>query len=263
MVWKYAHGLDSMSRQNSLAFQLVIIFKAQTKKPIAAMQTIDDTTASINQSAMQIVCGNYDQSINELITVISTIKNVLSEALETKVATALSQQEGYLQVEFLKTSPSSNLFQEVNHRRMPIFRKPIVARCSSSTGSRRFECLSFVAMYNLALTYHLQFEDNDDTTNVQNLHKAHYLYEYAYGILKSQEVEVSTLHLMALTNNLATVHRALGDEEKADLCLQQLLSLLMYVIDCGHSHELEDSLDGFVETVLPLIISGADNAPAA
>jgi tetratricopeptide (TPR) repeat protein len=242
------------------------MIRFQTKKPFETMQTVDTTSRSVDQCAIQIACGNYDDSIKSLAASLSVIKEALNEGVWGKEAIhGPSQQNGYVGVEFLKlkTPFLLNCKRQVNHRRMPIFRQPVVAQWNSSVEGHRLGCLSFVALYNLALCYHLQYEDNDDTTNGQNLHKAQYLYEYAYDILKSQEIEISELHLMALANNLAAVHRALGDEEKTRLCLQQLLSLLMYAIDYGHTDQLEDSLDGFVETVLPLMISETETAPAA
>jgi len=230
------------------------------------MERVDTSCKSVNQCAIQIACGNYDDSIKSLAASLSVIKEALNEGVWGKEAIhGPSQQNGYVGVEFLKlkTPFLLNCKRQVNHRRMPIFRQPVVAQRSSSVGGRRFDCISFVAIYNLALSYHLQYEEGGDATNVQNLHKARCLYEYAYGILKTREVEISELHLMALANNLAAVHRALGDEEKTGLCLQQLLSLLMYAIDYGHTDQLEDSLDGFVESVLALMISETETAPAA
>ena len=75
-------------------------------------------------------------------------------------------------------------------------------------------------------------------------------------------VGVPVIHSMALVSNLGQIHHALGDHHKAEMCMQYLLSTMMYVIDCGKVDTLGNSMDGFFNMILPLI-SKDYPAPAA
>ena len=154
-----------------------------------------------------------------------------------------------------------------------IFREPIMVRGDHFRAPLDIhvcEELSYVAIYNLALSHHLksvEFEANGFShENLRRvyLHKALSLYEHSHQILMKQTINVGVpvIHSMALVSNLSQIHHALGDHSKAEMCMQYLLSTMMYVIDCGKVDSLGNSMDGFFNMILPLI-SGDDPAPAA
>lgn len=132
------------------------------------------------------------------------------------------------------------------------------------------EELSYVAIYNLALSHHLKSVELASNPAQQHarrvyLQKALSLYEHSHQILMKQQrinVGAPVIHSMALVSNLSQIHHALGDHAKAEMCKQYLLSTMMYVIDCGKVESLGNSLDGFFNIVQPLI-SGDVPAPAA
>ena len=88
--------------------------------------------------------------------------------------------------------------------------------------------------------------------------------QHSHQILMKQVIHVGVpvIHSMALVSNLGQIHHALGDHHKAEMCMQYLLSTLMYVIDCGKVDTLGNSMDGFFNMIRPLI-SQHDPAPAA
>jgi len=169
-----------------------------------------------------------------------------------------------------------------------IFQDPIMVRGDhfrASLDIQICEELSYVIIYNLALAHHLKSVElaaclscssssgsvltDRSTKQLQNLrrvylHKALSLYEHSHQILMKQSINIGVpvIHSMALVSNLSQIHHALGDHGKAEMCMQYLLSTIMYVIDCGNVDALGNSMDGFFNMILPLI-SGDVPAPAA
>ena len=154
-----------------------------------------------------------------------------------------------------------------------IFRDPIMVRghhFHAPLDIQVCEELSYVAIYNLALSHHLKSVELEgegySTKNLRRiyLHKALSLYEHSHQILMKQTINIGVpvIHSMALVSNLSQIHHSLGDHNKAEMCMQYLLSTMMYVIDCGKVDSLGNSMDGFFNMILPLI-SRDDPAPAA
>jgi len=168
------------------------------------------------------------------------------------------------------TTTSANCPQ--HQLQVSIFRDPIMVRgdhFKAPLDIQVCEELSYVAIYNLALSHHLKSVELASDPSKQNvrrvyLHKALSLYEHSHQILMKQTINVGVpvIHSMALVSNLSQIHHALGDHNKAEMCMQYLLSTMMYVIDCGKVDTLGNSMDGFFNMILPLI-SGDVPAPAA
>lgn len=168
-------------------------------------------------------------------------------------------------------SNSSAIYPQ-HQLQVSIFRDPIMVRgdhFSAPLDIQVCEELSYVAIYNLALSHHLKsVEIALDSSNMRlrrvYLHKALSLYEHSHQILMKQTINVGVpvIHSMALVSNLSQIHHALGDHNKAEMCMQYLLSTMMYVIDCGKVDTLGNSIEGFFNMIMPLI-SGDVPAPAA
>ncbi|OEU15967.1 hypothetical protein FRACYDRAFT_240664 [Fragilariopsis cylindrus CCMP1102] len=189
--------------------------------------------------------------------------------------------------------------QQQQHKlQVSIFRDPILVRGDhfhSPLDVEVCEQLSYVAIYNLALSHHLKSvqlsqeqeeEEEEEQRQLQlyttasssfsasrkkranenirriYLQKALSLYEHSHQILMKQTINVGVpvIHSMALVSNLGQIHHSLGDHHKAGMCMQYLLSTMMYVIDCGKVNTLGKSMDGFFNMILPLI---AKDDPAA
>jgi hypothetical protein len=143
-----------------------------------------------------------------------------------------------------------------------VFKEPIMIlpQPLDIPGYSYFVKLSFIQLYNLALSHHLCALQKPNQEPF--LRKALSLYELAYTIHVSEDVELSILQSMAIVNNLGFLHRRLDNEEKANQCFDNLLTTLMFVKDCGEQDNRQ-MLDGFLSNVMSLILSGHKSAAAA
>jgi tetratricopeptide (TPR) repeat protein len=120
--------------------------------------------------------------------------------------------------------------------------------------------ISLLMVFNLALAHHL---NGIQTSNCDHLEKALRLYECVYRISQEEEVGLSVLHAMALTNNLGHVHLVLRDTFKSQKCFEQLLATLIYFVEVsdGDSNEIK-SLMGFFSNATGFSMKKS-SAPAA
>jgi hypothetical protein len=124
------------------------------------------------------------------------------------------------------------------------------------------ETLSFVLLYNLALAYHLRGLTDRLSRNAY-LSTALTLYEHAHAMLTIDEgMDVSSLHIMAIASNLGHVHALLGHKRRANVCFQHLLSVILYVVDCGEGTSKELNLEGFFCNIMPIIATKVTAAAA-
>ena len=225
----------------------------------------------INDSALHIASGDYDKAIDTLTESLSSLKQALEEASD-ELRPSLSSG-GNMDLEFLEVPncPSSFVVHadekggdnNDDNNIMFVYQNPIVARWTIISIDH-YDQLSYAAMYNLALAYHLKYVDDDGDNNKDKsyLVKARCLYEYSHSALVNQNVGVPPIHLVALTNNLGHCNARLGNHEKADACLNHLLTTLMYLVERGDSNILGKSLDGFI-TMAYTVIAKSNPAPAA
>jgi hypothetical protein len=116
--------------------------------------------------------------------------------------------------------------------------------------------LSLIVILNLALAHHLKGlattcddndDDGDDEVDAALLKKALRLYELAYQLhidstsderyFHSETERIGTLvFTMIVSNNLGEIHRVARNDRKHKLCLQHLLSTIMYMVVEGRQH---------------------------
>ena len=130
-----------------------------------------------------------------------------------------------------------------------------------------WELLSYVVLYNMALTCHLKGMEEQGNPSIRNrfLLSSATLYKQARTILESRSgFEVSILHELAISSNLGHIYLTLGDEDEAKLYFEHLLSVILCVVDCGGDDTIADTtLDGFFYNITPLILSSCQSAAAA
>ncbi|KAL3917607.1 MAG: hypothetical protein SGILL_004634, partial [Bacillariaceae sp.] len=121
-----------------------------------------------------------------------------------------------------------------------VFCSPIELKTATAIPSLK---ISLFIIFNLALSHHLNGIRQSDR---EQLEKALRLYECVYRISHEEDVDLSVLHAMALTNNLGHVHLILKDTHKSQKCFEQLLATLIYFVEVsdGNTKEIE-SLKGF------------------
>lgn len=153
-----------------------------------------------------------------------------------------------------------------------VFCSPIVVDRDTIPEKQSFHyyvMLSYVLLYNLALTHHLSAINAKKSSNSKSvqkkLKKAVALYELAYQIQSNEGIQLSVLQTMAVVNNLGQIHALLGSMHKSQQCFESLLSAVMIVKDCGQHHEqldeldasmavLSNSMDGFLSNCLALML---------
>jgi tetratricopeptide (TPR) repeat protein len=137
-----------------------------------------------------------------------------------------------------------------------IHRKPIhVSPHCIKEGHFMGGTLSLIVIFNLALAHHLAAVRNNMCR--RRLQKAAKLYKLAYEAhLMEQEPmqQVNSLHFtMIIANNLGEIHRTVKNRSKHMMCLQLLLSTIMYLVDNKIPAESIE-LDGFFRNTSQLIL---------
>jgi hypothetical protein len=119
---------------------------------------------------------------------------------------------------------------------------------------------SFVLLYNLAPAHHM-WAVNEPKPN-KRLNKALQIYEIAYT-MQLQDLDLSVLQVMAISNNLGHIHTVLRDEEKSRKCFEHLLQSILL---CQYPQQEDNPavpLDGFLTNAMPFMLTGMASAPAA
>ena len=225
----------------------------------------------LNNAAVEsIEAKDYMTAITTLTKALKRVKLIMSgDAMVSENDTIDCENDmarPNFYCDFVCSRPSSSFqrtFENGGICSSSIFRNPIrLARHLPPVELQRCELLSYVILYNLALSYHLRaMDEEEESIRIACLEKALTLYEHAHHVLSSQEIDVSLLHTMAIASNLGHIHHVRGDERRAEMCFQHLLSTILYVVDCGEGGKIE-CLDGFFRNVMPLI-GQSTSAPAA
>lgn len=175
-----------------------------------------------------------------------------------------TEEEG-LSLAFLETSccegSSDGAMDYQQHQPSYVFCSPI--EISAEFSSLPTLKLSLLMVFNLALAHHLHGIHSSDYVQLE---KALRLYECVYRISHEEEVHLSVLHAMALTNNMGHVHLNLHDTHKSQKCFEQLLATLIYFVevsgDGDNSKKEMESLQGFFSNATGLSMPKG-SAPAA
>lgn len=84
---------------------------------------------------------------------------------------------------------------------------------------------------------------------------------------REDELKSATRFALALLNNCAQIHEALGQNDKAQIFQKRLLSFLLVIVDSGESiHDIigdDPAVDGYLKNVLAGTVFDRKTAPAA
>ncbi len=84
---------------------------------------------------------------------------------------------------------------------------------------------------------------------------------------REDELKSATRFALALLNNCAQIHEALGQNDKAQIFQKRLLSFLLVIVDSGESiHDIigdDPAVDGYLKNVLAGTVFDKKTAPAA
>jgi tetratricopeptide (TPR) repeat protein len=238
--------------------------------------SIASRTRSLNNEGIHYINeGRYGDALKVLSQGLRQMNRILST---NEVREKASTKVEFTEVPRYFASPVRSFFQLNKEFRSKshcsdlksfIFSSPIFLPTEDLSSKAFYQeyylHLSFILMYNLALTYHLCAIDGEICQ--RNLESAVALYELAYTIQKTEDLDVSVIQTMAIVNNLGQVHTALGNVDKSQYCYQHLLSTIMHLNESGaasdYAAEESLSLDGFVGNVLSLILTTPAATPAA
>lgn len=234
--------------------------------------TTQEATLLNNEGIRLINGGNYVDAMKSISRGLGIVKRsiVLLENSTLDSDSMDTEEDQCLIGQFFEITPrcQSSALKKLTHaakvEKPFIFSSPIYIPAASdeTVGQthRYLVTVSFIMLYNLALTHHLSAVDG--SLCMKTLRKALSLYELAYAIQSTEELELSVLQTMAIVNNIGQIHIALGQEKEAKSCFEHLLSTIMFVSDCGGIDSMEN-LDGFMCNVMSLIFKGSSAAPAA
>ena len=136
-----------------------------------------------------------------------------------------------------------------------VYQRPIrISPQSMLRGHSPGVTLSLIIIFNLGLAHHLSAIQQHNNCK-RRLQKALQLYELAYQ-LQLEELEMSSLRFtIIMANNLSQIHRVVENHSKYQMCLEHLLSTLMYLVDCRVVvAEQLAQMDGFFENASQLIL---------
>jgi tetratricopeptide (TPR) repeat protein len=223
-----------------------------------------------NEGVTLIESGLYNEAISEFSKGLTLVKKILAlqgdddEADEAETSSEQGSQSPSYHFHKMQEPKAKNDCEnqeEFVSDEPFIFKAPlyIQSRVTDHKSFTYYVESSFMLLYNLALTHHLSSINGNNTQ--KSLRKALALYELAYTIQTTEDIQLTVLQTMAIANNLGQIHAALEDEEKSRQCFQHLLSSIMFMNDCGERDSVEQ-MDGFIANVMPLILMGS-SAPAA
>ncbi len=117
--------------------------------------------------------------------------------------------------------------------------------------------LTLMILFNLSLAHHLKAVATDDSQKCNKLlDQSLKLYELTYQLHIDSDQSVGSLRFtMIIANNLGQIHKLAGNTEKHQLCLQHLLSAIMYMLDSFGLRLDSRDMDGFYQSVLPIMVS--------
>ena len=207
-----------------------------------------------NRGVQSIEDGRYDRAISTLVRALKLSEQVADEAacpcrhctLESSMAVnqTVPRVMQCSPTTLKKKTFKSELDGSDHGKGGYIYRKPIrVSPKSMQEGHSMGVTLSLIVIFNLALAHHLSSLErrcatlSQAATAARKLRKSLQLYELAYQLQLEGRHDINNLRFtMIVANNLSEIHRYYKNYAKHELCLQHLLSTIMYLVDCRVPH---------------------------
>jgi len=170
-------------------------------------------------------------------------------------------------------SPSTRLSRKLRHF---VFRDPIVIDESSSYSPELLSKFLMIVMYNLALTLHLHALSLASTVSssssskirssksmkhkIQKLFvRSKKLYELTLQMHLVEDSDLTSdgnddpLFTLALTNNLGLIYRLLNERVQSTTCFTNMLSTMMYLLDCKFDSQSIKQWDGLFSNAMDIL----------
>jgi hypothetical protein len=226
-----------------------------------------------NSAAFCIETGRYDRAVSNLVKALKLTEQIDISASCTckhcglKACMAFSQRCDSTSVDSVaskRPKRRQSLISDESSEEGYIYRQPIrVAPQAMHEGHSMGLTLPLIITFNLALAHHLRaIEENQ--LDRKKLSKVLQLYEFAYRWqMEEDDEQVHCIRFtMIISNNLGEIHRAVNNRSKYVMCLQHVLSTMMFMVDCHQNDDSSLELDGFLRNTSQLILQGQCAAAA-
>jgi hypothetical protein len=212
------------------------------------MNAFQRAIVQANHSCSLVEAGKYDAAISQLLSSLSIVKNIMTQAEEKESSFNYSLDQ--CMTSQLKSLPLNTVGEMKGQY---LYRQAVVIPTELEMSYRETILVSCMIIMNLAIACHLR-------GGQESLLRAMKLYELSFNLQRDQRFENNVLFTLAIVNNLGAVHQQLHDEHSAGKCFEHVLSTLMYLTHCGQASEC--CLDGFFHNVLG-VAAQQSVAPAA
>jgi len=217
-----------------------------------------------NRAANCIESKDFETAISHLVKALRTLQKQSSDHSCANECCSLNScllySQNYYQMREPQSESSATQDEEGSYLHIHPIRVP---QTTLIENHHMGMTLPLIATFNLALANHLALLEASknrlqpvvDRERLQNVLQ---LYELAYRWQMDDEINPQTdcVHFtIIIANNLAEIHRLARDEKKYRLCLQHLLSTIMFVVDCK-DEDCGFILDGFFRNTSGLILHG-------
>jgi tetratricopeptide (TPR) repeat protein len=244
-----------------------------------------------NQASLQIAKGKYDDAILTMSAALVQLKQSIrclsstDDTAEKASSSPPSHGQGLL-LHFLMDDCASDDIQNLGASLLEdrvedgddwyLSRHPVqIGDISQLDSTEITELVSFAAIFNLGLCYHLQaisLEASTKESQKSRFQRAAAFYEHAQKQLSTQQATIDPhmIHSLVIANNLGHAYYFLGNEYTGKLCFQRLLNVIIYISDhrSGSEHLIvwsdQRRWDGFMGNIMRQhLISNSPHASAA
>lgn len=239
------------------------------------MEKFNDNLATElnNEGICYLRIEMFDEAVNSFSRGLNLLKQTISQMADNDHSSDEFESESEsISCSFVKldlAQPTKRMSKEVkdhiNRQSKSVFTNPmyIHTKINAVLNFRSFVSKSFVLIYNLALSHHMNARSDLSPSAKSKYIKAAALYEIAFSIQENEGIRLSFLQTMAIFNNLGQVNTALCDESKANYFFQNLLSTLIYLNISPNTQGPLEEIDEFLGNVMPLVLTNIAPAPAA
>jgi hypothetical protein len=236
-----------------------------------------------NQGVAHLHRGNFHDAVRSLSEALMRSKQIFAREDSVHPMSSCQEATEAIKVDipsfsgatggvFLKKENQSLFMNASTNTQNFIFRKAFIIPENVGFGNSSNIRYAIICLFNLALSHHLwALEERlsgcpEGGAGGPRLLASSRLYELAYNLLMLAEegLEMTPVFALAITNNLWQIHNTSEDHTKAELCLEHLLSSLMFFCDRDDIRtQLTDCMDGFISNVMRLLLKDNMTASAA
>ena len=240
-------------------------------------QQIHDTIKMNNDAVIQLEGADYESSIATLATALRSSKHILESCDGTCDFTPTPSLDDCMssrpcspkRIELICEEKDDTYNQLDDQEAGPsyVYRHAIHVPLEMADSDDYETCvkLSVIILFNLALAHQMSaMVSTKLSTNKKEsmLRKALKFYMLSYNLHREEELQDTTLFILAAVNNMGLLYHVLNEEESSGKCFSHLLATLMFLIDCGEG-SITKNFDGFFTNASHMVFPSMSTAAAA